>query len=180
MDRKAAPVREAPQVLHEVQRPHRAAAAVVRVLQRDDPVLGVVDIYGLEPTLHLLGRERAILAVDGKRLKPGQRAHGAGLVGHDVGKAVADDGVTRLAERAQAKLVTHVAAGDEQCGLLAGQLRHPRLEAQHRRVFLKRVVPDLGCGHGAPHRLGGAGEGVRAEVDGHEPIIRGRVYCAAH
>ena len=47
--------------------------------------------------------------------------------------------------------VAHRAAGDEQAGLLAGQLGGALLERDDRRVVAEDVVADLGVGHRATH-----------------------------
>ena len=48
--------------------------------------------------------------------------------------------------------VAHRAAGDEQAGLLAGQLGGALLERDDGRVVAEDVVADLGVGHGPAHR----------------------------
>ena len=52
--------------------------------------------------------------------------------------------------------IAHRAAGDEQPGLLAEQLRGALLEGVDRRIVAEDVVADLGRGHRPAHRVGWA------------------------
>ena len=69
--------------------------------------------------------------------------------------------------------VAHRPRRDEQAGFLAEQLRRALLEGVDGRVVAEDVVADLGLGHRPPHRRGGLGDGVAAQVD---PGHGGRVY----
>ena len=61
--------------------------------------------------------------------------------------------------------VAHRAAGHEQAGFLAEQLRGAFLEGVDRRVVAEDVVADLGVGHRPAHGRRRVGDGVAAEVD---------------
>ena len=66
-------------------------------------------------------------------------------------------------ERAQADLVAHGPAGDEQRGRLAEQLGREALERVDRGVLAEHVVAHLGGGHRLAHGGRRAGHGVAAQ-----------------
>ena len=77
-------------------------------------------------------------------------------------------------QAADGEHVGHRAGRREQRRLVPEQPRDPLLERADGRVLAVHVVADLGVGHGAPHRLGRAGDGVAAQVDQAASLIRSR------
>jgi len=146
--------------------PHRAAAPVVRVLQRHQPRVGVVIVVGRPHRgEHLLGGQHPAVALERARLDAPQRRHPAALEVEAVAPRLADHLVALAALEADGDLVGLRARGDEQPGGLAEELRRALLEAAHGGVLAVDVVAHLGLRHGPAHLRAGAGDGVRAKVD---------------
>ena len=110
--------------LHLGKRPHRSAAAVVRVLDGDGALPRVVRIVrSPQPTFERTDVEEPARSVERKELRAPQRGGGRSLVVEDVRAALADHLVAGAAEDAERNLVRHGAGRDEDRALLAEQLR---------------------------------------------------------
>ena len=107
-----------------------------------------------------------------------QRAVRAELGAGDVGARLAQHLLARSDQAPDGEHVGHRAGRCEQRGLVPEHPRDPLLERAHGGVLAVHVVADLGRGHGAPHRVGRAGDGVAAEVDHADNLLRVR-RCAA-
>ena len=153
-------------LLQLVDRLDQAAAAVVRVLDRDRGGGGEVPV-GLRPHLRdqLVGVEPAAVGDHGAGGDPEDRGRGAHLVGDDVRVGVAEHLLAGLADQPHADLVAHRPGRHEQRRLVAEQPGDPLLERVDRRVLAVDVVPHLGLGHGPAHPGGRPGDRVRAQVD---------------
>jgi hypothetical protein len=75
----------------------------------------------------------------------------SGLVPDDVRLGFRDDLAAALHLRHLADEVAHRAAGHEEAGFLAEELRRALLESDDRRVVAEHVVAELRIGHRAPH-----------------------------
>ncbi len=92
--------------------------------------------------------------------------------------AVSQDGLVSPAAVSQlGDQVPHGAGSDQQCRSLAGPVRRQRFEAVDGGVFPEHIVSNLGRCHGLPHGRGGAGDGVRSQIDAlhgwSDPLVRG-------
>ncbi len=65
----------------------------------------------------------------------------------------------------EADQVAHRAAGNEQAGLLAGQLCGALFKCNDSRIVPEDVIANFGVSHGAPHLWRGVGDGVGTQVD---------------
>ncbi len=112
------------------------------------------------------GVEDAARGVDGAELEAAELGVRAGLVGHDVRAALDHDLRPRRHERPQRDLVGHHAGRGEQGRLPLEPRGDLLLEPSDGRVLAVDVVADLGLRHRPSHALGGARDGVGAQVDG--------------
>ena len=152
--------------LHLGERPHTSPAAVVRVLDADDPRPRSVQIAPrTDGVTYLVGREDA--AVGGERLhrEAGVDGRPAQLVAKDVRHRLGDDLVARLGQRSERDLISHRGRRDEDRLVLAEQLGGALLERDHGRVFALLLVADNRFGNGLAHARRGLRDGVRAKVD---------------
>ena len=167
MDRHAGGPRDLGRAAHGVERDRGAAAAVVRVLEADQR--GARGRAGLaHESAQLGGVDPAARVVLGAAEADAAQRRGAdGLLAEDV-RLGADDGlVAAAAVHEQRDEVRHGAAGDVERGPLADALGGGVLQALHGGVVAEHVVADLGARHRLAHRLAGAGDGVRSQVDDH-------------
>ena len=143
---------------------HRVGVRVLQHHQRRDRVVHVVRVAersfdGVE--LHLP------LVVPGQELH--RRADDDGVVGRFVCERVrslAGDDLTAARHLGhKADEIAHRAAGDEETGLLAGQLGCTLLERDDRWVVAKDVVAQLGIGHRPAHLGRRVRDRVGTEVD---------------
>ena len=87
------------------------------------------------------------------------------LVRERVGTVTGDDLAAARHLGHERDEVAHRAAGHEQGGFLAGQLRRALLERDDGRVVAEDVVAQLSLGHRPAHLGRGLGDGVGAQVD---------------
>ncbi len=144
----------------------RPAAAVVRVLDEDQPRAGEVLVVRLDHRRDLLGADDAALPVDEAQTDPCDRRVAASLVEVVVRAGVEDDLVAGFRLRLDADEVAHGARGHEQRRLLAEQRGHRLLQPVDGGVLAVDVVADRRGHHGGEHGRGGHGDGVGTEVDG--------------
>src|SRR5437867_3345194 len=143
----------------------RSTVAVMRVLERDEPRRGDVDVGRPQRLAHLLGREEPARRLHRAHLH-GADDRGAGdLVVEDVRVEVEDDFLARARVAHDGDEVAHRARRDEEAGRLAQPFGGDRLQALDRRILLPHVVPDLGAGHRLAHLDRGEGQRVGAQVD---------------
>ena len=144
----------------------------MRVLERQE--VDDVDLVriGLERLRDDVGRELSPRRrPDLVRRHSREGSRGRRLHPRDVRLCLARHPVTAPHERVHGDLVRHRPAGDEDRGLLAGELCRAVLQAVHRGVVAVPVVTDLGVRHGAAHRLGRLRDGVGAKIDRHRLSI---------
>ena len=153
-------------LLDALDRMHSSAAAIMRVLQADQPgsnVMGVV--AGPDGASDICQTQDPAVTLErpcGDARKPG---NSAGLPDVDVCGRRAQQFVTRLGVDADADLVSHCAGGDEHRRFLPEQLGRPGLEPRDGGVFTINVIADFRLGHRAPHRRRGPGHCVGTKVD---------------
>ena len=128
-----------------------AAAAIVRVLQADQPRPDVMGVVGTDETAQVVEREEAAVAFERPRRHAREPGDPAGLPDVDVRRRAAQELVAGLRVHADGDLVGHRAGGDEDRGLLAQELGGPFLEGLDRRVVAEDVVADLRLGHRPTH-----------------------------
>jgi MFS family permease len=178
--------RQALRVRHPAQRPvpreghHPAAAAVVRVLEAQDPRSRVVQVAPADRRRDVVGVEASLGRRQRPRHQPRHARERARLVVEHVAVAVEDHLVARPRVHHQRHEVAHVPAEHEQRGLGAEPRGEERLEPCDRGVLAAGVVAEVGRGDRLEHRRGGERLGVAAQVDGpHGTIRRPRLAGAA-
>ena len=163
---------------HVLERERAAAGMGVRVLENDQARGRLVDVRRIPEGLGDLGRvQRAVRPIgQGTDRGPDDDGVSAGLVHHGV-RGGAGDGLVTAGKMGQERdEVAHRAAGDEQAGLLAEELRGACLQGVDRGIVAEDVVADLGGRHRAAHRVGRMGHRIGAKVDaGHGPASISRV-----
>lgn len=132
---------------------------------------------------HGLCVEDAVAVVELDELDPGVHRRRAVLVGHHVLAPPRHDRRPGPGQDTERNLVRHDARRHEQRCRLADACRECLFEGTNGGVLAVVVVPDLGVGHGAPHRSGRARHGVAAQVHnaavGHECRLTAPRYAAA-
>ena len=98
-------------------------------------------------------------------ISPAWTAGAAVLVDHDVREPVCDQHVPRARVKLERDLVRHRRRREEERGLLAEELRGPRLEIRDRRVLAPLLVTDFRGGDRRPHPVRRTRRGVGAQVD---------------
>ncbi len=147
------------------ERHDRAAAAVVGVLDPDEPAPRVVDVRPPDRCPERLRPNVAPVRVDDRRRHPRDGGEPAGLVVEDVRVAVEEHLVARPAVDEERDEVRHRARQEEQRRLRPEALGDHRLEARDRRVLAVRVVAELRGRHRRAHPGRRQRLGVAPEVD---------------
>ena len=150
-----------------VRRERLAHAVRVRVLehhQRGHGLVGVVRVaHGGADVVEV---HRAVGARrHAPDAGPGDDGVTGGFVEDDVGFGLRDDLAAPRHVGHVRHEIAHRAAGHEEAGLLAGQLRGALLEGVDGGVVAEDVVAHHRLGHGPTHLWGGSRDGVRTEVD---------------
>ncbi len=165
---------------HLRERPHAAAAGVVRVLEAQHLRRRHVQVGGrIDQVADLFGAEAPVLGADGLHDQAGVHGRPAQLVAEDVRELLGEHLVPGLGEHAQGDLVRHRGRGDEHRLLLAEERGATLLERDHGRVLALLLVADDRLGDRPAHPLGRLRQRVRAEVDhaltvpGREAMLRG-------
>ena len=128
------------------------AAAVVRVLQADQPGPDVMHVVRRpDGVAQVVERQQAAIPLERPRRHARQPGDPARFPDVDVRRRRAQQLVAGLRIDADADLVGHRARRNKHGRLLAKQLGGPGLEALDRRVIAEDVVADLRLGHRPPH-----------------------------
>ena len=143
----------------------RAAAAVVRVLQADEPGRRQVDVVAMLLAFELADVEDAVRAVERSAGDAGEDRRAAGLVLEDVAIEIAEKLVAGTGVDAHGDLVRHRPRRHEEGRLLAEELGRAAFELADGRVLAEDVVADLGGGHGGPHAGRRPGDGIAAQIE---------------
>ena len=153
-------------LLEMPERPDPAAAAVVGVLDADEPGRRRVQVARwVDRLANVLGGEDPVLRHERLHHEPGMDRRAAELVAKDVRHLLGDHLVAGLRQRAERDLVRHRGSREEDRLLVAEELRRALLERDHSRILALLLVPDLGIGDRPPHLGRGLGQRVGAEVD---------------
>ena len=147
--------------------------AVEGVLQCQQARAREVWIDRFDGGLDLLQRQGAVgLVLDRLRLDTAQHRGATAL--HAIGvRLLADDVlVAALAVAQQRHQIALGAGGEEQCCRLAGALGSIGFQARHARVVAPDVVTERGIEHHLTHRLAWAGDGVAAEIDHGDSLVK--------
>ena len=142
-----------------------SAAAVVRVLQADQPRAYLMIVVRPNLVLQLRHVEDAVIAVERPAGDAAEHRRAAGLVVVNVAIDIAEQLVAGLRVRLDADLVRHGARRHEQGRFLAEQFGDAFFQAVDGGVFVEDVVADLGGVHGRAHAGRRPGHGVAAQID---------------
>ena len=174
MHREAEVARGGDDVALLLDRPHVAAARVVRVLEAHDRRLRVMRVVvARRRRTEVIAREDPVAPLDPRHLEPRVERGSAGFVTEDVGAGLREHLVARLRERLQRDLIGHRRAGHEDGLRLSEQLRRALLQREHARVLPLLLVADDGVRHRLAHAARRMRDRVRAEVD-HAFTVPGR------
>ncbi len=144
----------------------RTAGEVVGVLDRHHPRLHEERAHvGCPHGPDRVDVDAAARVGPGAHGQPAVCAVRAELGAGDVRRRLAEHFRARPGAEPHREHVGHRPGGREQRSLLAEQAGDPLLELADRGVLAVHVVADRCGGHRRPHRVGGLGEGVGAEVD---------------
>jgi hypothetical protein len=135
-----------------IERPHRAAAGVCRLLHGEQALGGYVAALLAQRSPNRRGVELAALALESQDQRAGERAHSTALVLDDVGGFVGQNLVAGTAVRPDRDLIAHRARRQKHRRLLAEQRGHAVAERVHGRIVAMLFVTDLGADHGFLHR----------------------------
>ena len=152
--------------------PDHAPGAVLGVLDLDERRRREDEVAARLDRRDQLGGGEEPARPDLRELHARVRGAGAGLVPHGVRLATDDDLVAGVGQELQRELVGHVAGRNPQGGLLAEQRGDDVLQEVDGGVLAELIVADRRGRHGGAHRVGGLGDGVRAQVDGHPASLR--------
>lgn len=162
------------------ERPDRAAAPVVRVLDREQPGMGEVVRILPHHGRDIGNIEEASRVGDGADHAPGKRGRAAGLVVDDVRTFGADDLVARFGVSADGSLIGHRARGHKARGRLAQVRRELLFKFAHGRVIAQDFIADLSIGDHLAHFGRRACNRVGTEIDEvHGRMVRARSPGAA-
>ena len=143
----------------------RAAAAVVRVLEADEPRRGEVRVRAAQTRLEVRKKKRAVgLIRHLPRVDPAQRGDPARLVQEGVRFVAQHHLVAALTVGEDGSQVAHRAGRDVERGFLAHPAGGHLLQAVDSGVFAVNVVADFGFRHRLAHGGRGMGDGVGTEV----------------
>ena len=148
-----------------VERPHRAAAEVVGLLEADQRRRRPVGVARLSAGGEVGGREHAALAAHGVDDGARHDADAAGLGAQHVTEVLHDHGVARRDVGGDADQVAHRPRRQEDGRLVPEPLGDLAAQRGHRRVAALLLVADLGVGHRPAHRRARPGLGVGVQVD---------------
>ena len=151
--------------LDRFQRIDRPAAAIVGVLQADEPGVDGVHVVGADLALEVGDAQQAIAAVDRPAGDAAERRRAAGFPEADVAGRFEEDFVLRSAVDADRDLVRHRSRWDEEAGFLAEEGRGAAFEFVDGGVFAEDVIADRRGRHGREHAGRRLRDGVAAEVD---------------
>ena len=160
-------VRDLPQ---NVQRPDRAAGAVMRVLGGKEPRNGIAGLrhHGVrapDRVPHLLRRKHSTFPVKTHDGRTGERGRASAFHEIGVGAALGQHQIARLGLAADGDLVAHRAGRGEHRGVLPEDLGGALFEAADRGIVAVHIVAHFGGGHDRPHFRRGERDGVAAEID---------------
>ena len=147
------------------QQPDLAAAAVMGVLDADQPGAREMGVHWAQRLLNVRAGENAALAVEAAAHHPGQGGRAAGFVIVDVRIGIDQHLVARFGVPAHGQLVGHGAGSGVKGGRLAEEGRSLGLQCLHRRVIAKHIVADFRLGHGLAHGRGGFGHCVATQIN---------------
>ena len=162
---------------NRLERVDRAAAAVVCVLQPDQPSLRAVDVGRGELFAQGVERKNTVSAVERPDGHAAQRRRGTALPQEHVARPLGQNLFAGGAVQADGNLVGHAAGRHEDRGVLAQDFGDAGFERVDRRVFAVHIVADRGREHRLPHGRRRAGDGVATQVD-HGGHSRSRVVTS--
>ena len=151
--------------LHLILGQHRAAGAVVGVLQGEQGGVRVMDVLAPQGGGDGGQRRHALHAGEGPRLGLTDGGNATDLIEKTVGLGLADDLIAPVRVEHDGDLVALGAGGAEQGGLLADQRRRLRLQLIDRRVLAVDIVAYFGLEHRPAHLGRGPGYRVTAQIN---------------
>ena len=133
------------------RRIHRPAPHVDRVLQANQRRLRVVINLRPDHCLNLLPAQNPIFRSRHARHAPRNRRHRGQLIQIHMAALFANHLVAMMRPNFDRNQVPHAPGRHKQRRLFPKNLRRPRLQPVHRRVFAIDIVPDLRLRHSPPH-----------------------------